>query len=372
MIRISFILGVFVAALAGPAEANELALTPGEIDNLGIRFVQPAPATDVGGIEATARVVLPPAADTIISTPQDGLVVRLAANAGDEVAAGQVLAELKSPEFISLQRQLLDAYNAQRLAGTEQDRDTRLHAEGIISARRLEETRTRKAIADAALEEQRQLLGFVGMQEEDLRSLERRQQLQVSLLLRAPFDGVIADRLAVTGQRLDAMSPIYRLIDMSELWLEINVPQEQLAFAAAGARVIATGSSGEWNGIVVTAGRSIDPGTQTAVVRARLDAGAVGFRPGQFVAARVLAGEGDAGAFGAFAIPAVAVTRSGDQAFVFVRTDAGVVATPVEVVSITGARAFVTGRLREDDAVAISGIAALKAVWLAGGEEEPQ
>ncbi|MEJ2297206.1 MAG: efflux RND transporter periplasmic adaptor subunit, partial [Woeseiaceae bacterium] len=127
------IAAIAILTIVSAAQAGEIPLDRAEIENLGIRFVEPVPATGSAGFEATARVVLPPAGDAIVSSMQAGLLSRLLVNVGDEVEAGQVLAELRSPEFISLQRELLETLNAQRLAHNAFERDTQLHQEGIIS-----------------------------------------------------------------------------------------------------------------------------------------------------------------------------------------------------------------------------------------------
>ncbi len=370
MIRAKALIGFVTFAILGTVQAGELRLSPGEIENLGIRFEQPSPAHDASGIEATARVVLPAAGDTVISALLSGVLTSLTASVGEEVVKGQVLAELKSPEFLGLQREFLDAVSAQRLAQTEHDRDAELHAEGIISARRLQETTMRKAIADAALDEHRQLLLFAGMRDADIRSLESRQQLQGSLAIRAPFSGVIAARLASTGERLDDMSPIYRLIDTSELWLDINVPQEQLAIIGTGASVEAAASPTTWKAAVTSIGRAIDPSTQSAIVRARLEQGAEGLRPGQLLAVRVVSGDPDTAASDIYQVPAAAITRSNNVSYVFVRNANGVVVTQVEVVSVTGGNAFIRGDIDMHDSVATSGVSALKSMWLADSEQE--
>ncbi len=367
MMRARTVAGFLILAMTCIVQAEEIRLAPNEIENLGIRFEKLMPAADAAGIEATALVVLPAAADAVIATLQTGLLTRLAANVGDEVVEGQVLAELKSPEFIGLQREYLDALNNQRLAQSDYERDAQMQAEGIISARRLQETKTRQAVAEAALNEHRQLLRFAGMRDTEIRSLENQQRLLDSLLIRAPFGGVIAERMASTGERLDPMSPVYRLVDLSELWLDINVPQEQLALVRVGARVVAAGNVGNRGARVTTIGRAVDPATQSAIVRAKLDAGATDLSPGQFIAVRIVA---DAAATAVHAIPSAAVTRSGTASYVFVRTATGVAVTEVEVIGVSGGRAFVSGKLDENDSIAAYGVATLKALWVAGADEE--
>lgn len=369
MKRVRAIAGLVILAVFGMAAADDIRLSADEIDNLGVRFVSPVPATGVVGFEATAIVVLPTTGDAVISAPQTGVLSRLAANIGDEVQRGQVLAELHSPAFISLQREFLDALNAQRLARTEFERDTELHAEGIIAARRLQETTARTAIADTALDEHRQLLRFAGMRDADIRSLESGRRLLESLLIRAPFSGVITERMVSTGERIDAMSPIYRLIDTTELWLDINVPQEQLAMVRPGARVETTAGAVTCPAVVTTVGRAVDPATQSAIVRARIDENDACVSPGQFVSVRVFADEPGADGMTVLELPATAVMRSGAASYVFKRTDGGVAVVEIEVIGLQGDRALVRGGLDTGSAIAGSGVAALKALWAAGDEE---
>ena len=357
---------IIITALAGVASGEEIRVSAGELENLGIRFVSPVRVDEVAATEATARVVIPPAGEAVVGTPQSGLLTGLHVAVGDDVASGQVLAGLSSPEFLSLQGEFLDALNRHRLARNELERDRQLHEEGIISARRLQETSTRARIAETSLDEHRQLLRIAGITGSDLEALESGQQLKESLEIRAPFAGVIVERMATTGQRLDAMSPIYRLADLSELWLEINVQQEQVAGIRTGMTV--TGPANAFTGRITTIGRAIDPHTQSITVRAVLFEGAQSLSPGQFVAVQLIAA-GDAGD-GFWAVPAAAVTRSSDGYYLFVQVPGGVEVRRVEVVSVSAERAWLGTRLDPGDRVAISGISALKAMWAASDDSE--
>ena len=269
--KYAFIAGLMTTLTIQVSTADEITVSPGEIRNLGIEFVAPEVAHEVAGIDATARVVVPPMGEAVVSSPQSGLLITLNVAVGDDVIQGQVLASLRSPEFVALQREFLDALNANLLVQSEFDRDQQLFDEGIVSGRRLQETSTRARIANTALNEHRQLLKIAGLSDAQIRSLETRQRLLEVLEIRAPFDGVILDRMAIAGQRLDAMSPVYRLADLSELWLEINVPQEQLAAVRPGMRVSVAGSPVRSPAVVTTIGRSIDPATQAIMVRGDID-----------------------------------------------------------------------------------------------------
>lgn len=360
MIASRIILLVAALLFADCVQAEGIRLSPGEIENLGIRFETPLPATEVATAEATARVIVPPTGEAVIGAPLSGLLTAVKVEVGDTVIQGQGLAEIMSPDFLALQREFLDALNTHRLAQTELERDRQLHEEGIISVRRLQETTTRSMIASTSLSEHRQLLRIAGLNKREIDSLEMSQFLQESLEIRAPIGGVIVERMATTGQRMDSMAPVYRVADLAELWLRINVPQEQVAGVVAGMSVAGDNFGAE----ITTIGRSIDPATQAIIVRARVTDGAETLRPGQFVAVHILAGSGGDGQ-GTWAVQASAVTRSQNAHYLFVKSESGVEARLVEVATVNAGRAIVTTGLDGGEHVAVSGIAALKAMWSA-------
>jgi cobalt-zinc-cadmium efflux system membrane fusion protein len=171
--------------------------------------------------------------------------------------------------------------------------------------------------------------------------------------------------MAIAGQRLDAMSPVYRLADLSELWLEINVPQEQLTAVRPGMKVSVTGSPVRSPAAVTTIGRSIDPATQAITVRATLTESGHGLKPGQFVSAQIVADHGDASAESVWMLPAAAVTRRGDAHFIFVRTRDGFEILEVLVISTDTNAVYFDAEIDASSRVAAGGVAALKAFWLA-------
>ena len=357
---------VVLTIVGGVAQSEEIRITAGEFENLGIRFATPVRVEEVAATEATARVVIPPAGEAVVGTPQSGLLIGLNVAVGDDVLAGQVLAELSSPEFLSLQSEFLDALNTQQLAQNELERDQQLHDEGIISARRLQETSTRARIAETSLHEHRQLLRIAGITGGALDALESGQQLQETLDIRAPFDGVIVERMATTGQRLDAMSPIYRLADLSELWLEINIQPEQVSGIRPGMAV--SGPATTFRARVTTIGRAIDSHTQSIKVRAVVVDGAENLKPGQFVAVQLIATGREGSEI--WAVPGTSVTRSGNAHYIFVQVAGGVEVRQVEIVSVSMDRAWLSTSLDPGDRIAVSGISALKAMWSAGSDSE--
>ena len=358
------IAGTFLV-LSVNALAEQVQIASGELENLGVRFAPPQPATDFTGFETTAHVAIPPDNEAVVGVPHEGLLTGLRAAIGDEVDQGAVLAELSSPGFIELQREFLDALNTHLLARNELDRDQQLHAEGIISARRLQETGTRSRIAETRLNEHKQLLGMAGLSSQEIDNLEQTGVLIGSLKIRAPFDGVVIERMATTGQRLEAMAPVYRIADLASLWLEIDVPQERAGAVRPGMRVALASSVEGHVGTVTAISRAIDAATQFVTVRANLDSNDAGLRPGQFVAVRLLAEVSDVSADSVWVSDASAVFRSGNSNYAFVRNELGVDVIPVRVIGSNAGVTYFIARISSGDMIAVSGVSALKALWSA-------
>ncbi len=356
-------LGLLLTLLVRVAVADEIAVTAEEVRNLGIELAIPQPAQSTTATEATAHVTIPPMGDVFVSAPQAGLLVRLYVAIGDEVSQGQTIAELQGPEFLALQREFLDALNTNLLAQNDYARDQQLHDEGIISGRRLQETTTRARIATTGINEHRQLLKFAGLTDKEIRALETEQRLLQTLTIRAPIDGVILDRMAIAGERVDRMSPVYRIGDLSLLWLEIAVPREKVAAVRTGMKVAIAGYPLDSPARVISIARSIDPATQAITVRANLSEPGHGLSPGEFVSVKIVADYTETSAKPLWVVPAAAVTRRDDRHYVFIRTSSGFDACEVQVVNADADNAYLNADIDHDTSIAVRGISTLKALW---------
>ena len=101
----------------------------------------------------------------------------------------------------------------------------------------------------------------------------------------------------------------------------------------------------------------------------KIDGTGHGLFPGQFVAARII----DAGISvtdqTAWTLPVAAVVQHGETDYIFVRSEGGFDVRQVRVIGSDGGRVHLRAALDADDGIVISGVAALKALWLARSEE---
>ncbi len=345
---------------------EKITLSSAQISNLDIKLGKLKPVQQIPLLYAPAKVVIPPEHEYIVSVPLAGLITKISAAIGDQVQKGQVLANIKSPELLTLQRQYLKANSDQKLALANFRRDKKLFDEGVISDRRWQETRTRYQGHVSVANEVQQLLEIAGIPKQAIKQLAANQRLSSQLEVQSPISGVVLERMAVAGERIDMLAPLYRIANLEDLWLEINIPQERLGNINIGDRVAIENTS--VTARVSQLGQSVNPLNQTVLVRAVIDAPHSGIRSGQTVNTMIVRNTDEA----VFRVPETAVAQREGQSYIFSRTNDGFLVKKVKVLGKEGNNSIITGALLREEEIAITGAVALKALWMGlgeGGEE---
>lgn len=352
-----FLPGVALGAERIPVSAKQM-------QALGILMAPLASAGVGAGAGLPAKVAVPNNQMQVVSAPLAGVIQAMLAAPNDKVKQGQTLARLQSPMLVEAQRNYLQAATEAQLAAQSLKRDDALFKDGIIAEGRYLSTRARNAQAAAALAEQRQTLRLYGMSDGAIGRLQSARGMESSVAITAPFDGVVLEQMATTGQRTDAATPLYTLAKLNPLWLEIQVPASAAAVMAAEARVIVPAFGAE--GKVLSVGSAVNPSTQTVTVRASVNQGDRPLRPGQLVEAQVVSA---AKVAKQWRVPLSAVAWQKGKPYIFVQTPDGFRPTVVNILGETGDAVVIDGNLQGSEQVAVQGVAALKAAWIGVGEE---
>ncbi|HEU0152921.1 MAG TPA: efflux RND transporter periplasmic adaptor subunit [Arenimonas sp.] len=213
--RFLLILAVLVLAACGSDEAAESPARPALV-------VQPAPASDVLSVYAgEVRARYEPALAFRIG----GKLTRVQADVGQAVKKGQALAELDASD-VALQLEasraaLASAESDQALAKSELERYQSLLDRQLVS----------RSLYDARVS---------ALQAAEARVRQARAQARVSdnqagyAVLRAPADGVIAQRLVDAGQVVAAGQTVFLLAENGDREVLISVPEQSAADFSPG------------------------------------------------------------------------------------------------------------------------------------------
>lgn len=354
--------GMLLLASTGIATGDALQIPADQLANLGVEFGVPQVVDLADDFQAPARVRVPPASDFAVVPVISGAIKKLGVSAGDEVRKGQAIAWIASPEFLQLQSDYIDALHRLELGQTQYENEKTLNEEGIVSTRRLSESK--HELEEHRLTEQRlrQFLMLAGLSRTEIDRLHDTLRLQSELVLRAPVDGVVLEAYRTAGEQIDASQPVYRIGDLSTLWLEIDVPFMRSVDISPGAIIMVRQEQGNVTGTVTNIGRHVDEDNQTVVVRAVIDNDS-NLAPGQFVTATMT--RGSAGEY--LSLPAGSVVRKDDQDYVFVRKPDGVEIRAIAVIRRAQGRVIVDADIGVQDEIVTRGTAALKARWLGMG-----
>lgn len=245
-------------------------------------------------------------------TPKvDGFVERLfVSTTGESVRAGAPLLTLYSPELVAAQEELL---TAMRLA----ERVDPAAAEAYASA---------EAMVVAA--ERR--LGYSDITREQIETLKETGQVTRTLTLVSPVGGIVMEKRINQGQRVGPGELLYRIADLSEVWVEGDVFEQDLQLIATGsqAHIEVSAYPGEHRmGLVSFVYPTVDVNTRTNRVRVTLPNRDLALKPGMFATIFFDTRIGE----DVVAVPMEAVVVTGERNLVFVREPDGTL-HPREVV----------------------------------------
>lgn len=237
-----------------------------------------------------------------VSARAAGRVERVLAVSGDRVGAGQVLAELYSPDYLAQQAEYLQAAErAKRRGGGGGD-----------------EARAARSLLEGA----RSRLLLVGVTEAEADSLAASGTPRPLLAVRAPFAGTVIEATALAGDHVDLGSGLFRVADLAVLWADVHVQERDLAAVKAGAAVelrVQAYPDEAFPGRLLLVGDMLDEGTRALPARVEVANPAGRLKAGMYVDALIAA---DGGRM-ALAVPEAAVQDDDGRPVVFVETGRG-------------------------------------------------
>lgn len=303
-----------VQAPAAKASADRIRLDEGAPQlaylQVSAAATQPLPVTD----RLNARIAFDEAVTARVFPAVAGRVLALHAELGDPVRRGAPLATLDSPDFGTARSDLAKAEADAALKEKALARAKTLF-DGEVLARRDYESAEADARASRA-EADRARLRLANLAPTGSPADGER------LTLRAPVDGVVADRQANPGTevRPDAPNPLFVVSDLSRLWLLIDLPEKDLGKLRVGESVtVAVDAYPEqrFSALVDRVSPLLDPATRRVQVRCKLPNPDGRLRPEMF--ARVALASADGAEV--VRIPVSALVSEGLYSTVFVEVE---------------------------------------------------
>ena len=165
-------------------------------------------------------------------------------------------------------------------------------------------------------------LALFDVSDAQIAELERTRTPQRTLRVNAPIDGIVVEKLVVQGQMVEAGMKLYRLADLSLVWVQAQVYEEDLNYLKLGQEaevVLSYLPDRKFKGRITYVYPTVDEKTRTAHVRMEFHNPGLFLKPGMFATVEVRA-ELDPSVL---LVPDSAVLRSGEKNTVFVALEQG-------------------------------------------------
>ena len=250
-----------------------------------------------------------------VSAPLAARVVVLRAVEGQHVRLGDALATLESGELARTRGELATAEARRDLAQRALERKRGLNAEKIVPTREVQEAENETIAAEAQVRAARAGLQALGAPDRAADGASAS-----ALVLRSPVTGVVLERTLALGQTADPAKPLFRIGELSTIWLTVHAFERDAVRLVTGApaRITFAALPGRtFDGKVALIGQSVDPNSRTVAVRIDLPNRDRLLRPGMSATAWLPVGEQGT----LLAVPAAAVQRVRDRWCVFIPKD---------------------------------------------------
>ena len=301
-----------------------VSIDPRVAQNLGVRTAEAATGSIARRVEAVGSIAWNERAVFVVQARSGGFVEKLHARAPlDPVVKGEPLVELLAPDWAAAQEEYLLLRRGGKEAG----------------------------LAEAA----RNRLQLLGMSEEQISLLDKAGKPQTRITLYAPISGVIAELGVREGMTVAAGAMLFRLVDLSSVWVNAEVPETQGGWLRPGTTVEARVPSfpGEvFRGRVSAILPEVNAATRTLRARVELANPGGKLKPGMFATLGFAAGGGGK----ALLVPSEAVIRTGERSVVIVAEGEGRFRQrEVELGFESGGKSEIRKGLAEGERVVVSG-----------------
>jgi Cu(I)/Ag(I) efflux system membrane fusion protein/cobalt-zinc-cadmium efflux system membrane fusion protein len=272
---------------------------------------------------------------TDVNVKLEGWIRDLRVNyTGELVRRGQPLFTLYSPDLLATQNEYLLALKTRDQMQTSQVADARDYANRLVEAAR-------------------QRLTLWDLSAEQLATLERSREPLDAVTFTSPANGFVVEKAAVQGMHITPGQTLYKLADVSSVWVEADIYEQDIARVRIGqfGTVTLDAHPGEsFTGRVIYIYPFVEENSRTVKMRFAFPNARGRLKPGMFADVELQAAGGMA-----LTVPANAVLDSGTQQVVFVSRGEGTFTPRTVKVGRRGAdRVEVIEGLQEGERVAMS------------------
>lgn len=208
--------------LVGTDAAGTIRIDPVFVQNIGVQSTEIARRDIPFTIRTIGHLSYDDSQIAVVNTKYEGWIEQVYVNyIGEPVTQGQPLFDIYSPQLVTTQKEYLQALNyAARMAESGyHDIEKRAQALLVSSLERLK---------------------YWDVSDEQISQLEQSHELRRTLSVTAPVSGLIVEKMdqALEGMYVNAGMNLYKIVDLSSIWVEAEIFENQVPWLKIGQRAV--------------------------------------------------------------------------------------------------------------------------------------
>ncbi|MEN3326006.1 MAG: rane fusion protein heavy metal efflux system [Acidobacteriota bacterium] len=252
-----------------------------------------------------------------------------------------------------------------KLAQQSYDRNKQLYEQKITAGKNLQSAEHDLEVAKAAGENSvngtkaalvaaRRKLLILGLNDATIDVLAKKTDLAATFSLNSPIDGIVVERSATVGASVGTDANLFKIIDLSRVWIDADVFEKDLPRVRPGQEVKCTVTAvpgSTFSGRVILINSVVDPETRTVKVRTEVANPDGRLKPDMFANVQIVTDLNRA----AISIPQSAVLNDEGKTIVFVAAGNGYQKRQVQAGIQNNDRVEIIDGLTAGDKVVVKG-----------------
>jgi len=204
------------------SDGGTIRVDPNTVQSIGVRTATVTTGELKKTIRTVGRVAYDESRITSVNSKVNGWIEKLHVDTtGQEVRKGEPLIDIYSPDLVSAQQEYLIA---------------RGHFEKVKDSPFPDVVKSARELLDSA----RKRLDYWDIDDAQIKKLERTGEVRKTLTLYSPFRGVVMSKAAFDGARVMAGMELFRIADISRIWVMADVYEYELPWVKQGAPATVT------------------------------------------------------------------------------------------------------------------------------------
>ena len=235
---------------------------------------------------------------TIVSRVQ-GRIEQTRVSLWDNVARGERIVALYSPDFMTAEAELLQAKTTDQLSAAPGVGNNGDFAGAMVSAARKK-------------------LELLGMDAADIRSIA---EPNPTVWMRAPISGTVVENKAVRGAQVNPGDVLYSLGTLDDVWITGDIYEDDLSRVQVGQELEAVTTAFPdtvFKGTIARISPNVDPNTHTLQIRCEVSNPGLRLKPQMLARVKIVTRPGQA-----LVVPQDALVFETDAYYAFVEVSAG-------------------------------------------------